>query len=132
MLDAEGNVVALAGIMQNLTHDFEIVHPLGEIRTVVDYIVEHYHERISIETLASQAFLSSRQFERRFQSLFRMSPGEFILKVRIDAAARFLIESELSVTQIAQQCGFYDNSHFTRQFKSKMGISPNQFRKKFS
>ena len=132
LFDADGNVVALAGIMQNLSHDFEIVNPFGEIRTVVDYIVEHYYERLSIETLASQAFLSSRHFERRFRSLFHMSPGEFILKVRIDAAVRLLLESELSVTQIALQCGFYDNSHFTRQFKTKMGISPIQFRKKFS
>lgn len=132
LFDAGGNVVVLAGIMQNLAHDFEISHPLGEMRMVIDYIVEHYHEQINIETLASLTFLSIRQFERRFQKLFHMSPGEFILKVRIDAAVRLLIESDFSVTQIAQQCGFYDNSHFTRQFKRKMEDSPIQFRKKFS
>ena len=132
LFDAAGNVIVLAGIMQNLTHDFEIAHPFGEVRTVVDYIIEHYNERIDIETLASKTFLSPRQFERRFQSLFHMSPGKFILKVRVDAAVRLLIESESSVTQIALQCGFYDNSHFTRQFKHWMGISPIQFRKQFS
>ena len=132
LFDTDGNVVVLAGIMQNLTHDFEVVHPFGEIRTAVDYIVEHYHERIGIETLASLTFLSVRQFERRFRHLFHMSAGEFILKVRINAAVRLLVESESSITQIALQCGFYDNSHFTRQFKSKMGISPIRFRKRFS
>jgi AraC-like DNA-binding protein len=132
LFDAEGNVIALAGIMQNFAHDFKISLPFGEMYTVIDYIVEHYHQRINIETLASLAFLSVRQFERRFQGLFHMTPGEFILKVRIDAAVRHLIESDLSITKIAIQCGFYDNSHFTRQFKSKMGISPIQFRKKFS
>ena len=132
LFDAAGNVVVLAGIMQNLVHDFEAFHPLDEMRTVIDYIVKHYHKQISLETLASLSFLSVRQFERRFRGLFHMSPGEFILKVRIDAAMRLLMESTLSMTQIAQRCGFYDNSHFTRQFKKKMGDSPIQFRKKFT
>lgn len=132
LFDADGNVVVLAGIMQNLAHDFEIAHPLDEMRAVIDYIVKHYHEPINLETLAALVFLSVRQFERRFRRLFHMSPGEFILKVRIDAAVRLLMESDLSVTYIAQQCGFYDNSHFTRQFKKKMSVSPIQFRKKFS
>jgi len=132
MLGAGNEVVALAGIMQNLTHEFEVAHPLGEMQAVVDHVIEHYHERIGIETLASLTFLSPRQFERRFRSLFHSSPGEFILKVRIDAATRLLMESDLSITQIAIQCGFYDNSHFTRLFKKKMSDSPIQFRKKFS
>jgi len=130
MLGRGNEVVALTGIMQNLAHEFEIAHPLGEMQAVVDHVIEHYHERISMETLASLAFLSVRQFERRFRSLFHSSPGEFILKVRIDAATRLLMESDLSITQIAILCGFYDNSHFTRLFKKKMGDSPIQFRKK--
>ena len=132
MLDTGGNVVALAGIMQNLAHEFEIAQPLDEMQAVVDHVIEHYHERIDMETLASLTFLSVRQFERRFRNLFHSSPGEFILKVRIDAAARLLLESDFSITQIALQCGFYDNSHFTRLFKKKLGDSPSQFRKKFS
>jgi len=132
MLDAKGNVVVLAGIMQDLAHGFEIAHPLDEMQAVVNHVVEHYHERLNVETLAALTFLSPRQFERRFRKLFHSSPGEFILKVRIDAATRLLMESDFSVTQIAIQCGFYDNSHFTRLFKRKMGDSPVQFRKKFS
>ena len=132
LLDTEGNVVALAGIMRNLVDESEITLPFIEMRAVVEHIVEHYSERIDVEKLASRAFLSTRQFERRFRSLFQMSPSDFILKVRIDAARRLLVVSDLSITQIALQCGFFDNSHFTRQFKKKMGVSPLQFRKKFS
>jgi len=127
-----GDVVAIAGIMRNLVHEFETAHPFSEMRAVVDHIFAHYHERTDVNTLASLTFLSSRQFERRFRNLFHVSPGEFILKVRIDASLRLLMESDLSITQIALACGFFDNSHFTRQFKKKMGVSPNQFRKKFS
>jgi len=131
LFGADGDVIILAGIMQELGRELEIPQPFREIGAAVDYILEHYHERIEMETLASLAFLSVRQFERRFRSLFHVSPGEFILKVRIDAAVRLLLESDFSMTQIALRCGFYDNSHFTRQFKKKMGVSPIQFRKKF-
>lgn len=132
LFNAAGEVIALAGIMQNLADDLTIAYPFGEMQAVIDYIVAHYQEQISVKKLVALTFLSSRQFERRFRGLFHMSSGDFILKVRIDAALRYLIESDFSITQIALQCGFYDNSHFTRQFKKKIGISPIQFRKKFS
>ena len=131
LFDTNDTVVALAGIMWDLAHKLNISQPFDDMKTVVDHIFEHYDERISLETLASLTFLSPRQFERRFRSLLHSSPTEFILKTRIDAAARLLVESKLSVTEIALRCGFYDNSHFTRQFKKKMGVSPTQFRKKF-
>ena len=132
LFDTNGTVVALAGIMWDLAHKLDISQPFDDMRVVIDHIFEHYSERIDIETLASLIYLSPRQFERRFRNLLYTSPTEFILKVRIDAATRLLVESKLSVTEIALRCGFYDNSHFTRQFKKKMNVSPIQFRKKFS
>lgn len=131
LMDAKGTFVALAGIMWDLVHELDISQPFEDMRVVVDHIFAHYDKRISLETLASLRFLSPRQLERRFRGLFHTSPTEFILKVRLDTATRLLIESNSSITEIAMQCGFYDNSHFTRQFKKKLGVSPHQFRKKF-
>jgi AraC-like DNA-binding protein len=131
LLDSDGNVIATAGIMRNLTLEYETVNPLNEMKNVIDYIFVHYQEKISVETLASLVFLSPRQFERRFHEFFHLPPSDFILKVRIDMAIRLLIESDVSITQIAVQCGFYDNSYFTRQFKRRMVLSPLQFRKKY-
>lgn len=131
LFDDRRQVVGTTGIMRNLTHEFEAAHPLTEMREVVDFIFEHYHERISIEQLASLAFLSCRQFERRFRRFFFMSPSDFVLKIRIDVSVRLLIETDFSITKIANRVGFYDNSYYTRQFKKAMGLSPLQFRKKF-
>ncbi|MDR1268285.1 MAG: AraC family transcriptional regulator [Planctomycetaceae bacterium] len=131
LMDTEGHVVAIAGLMRNLSQEYETANPLSEMKNVIDYIFVHYQEKISLDTLASLVFLSQRQFERRFQELFYLSPSDFILKVRIDRAIRFLIESDDSITQIALNCGFYDNSYFTRQFKKIMSMSPLQFRKKY-
>jgi AraC-like DNA-binding protein len=132
LLDAEGKVVATAGLMRNLSQEYETANPLNEMKTVIDYIFAHYHEKITLDTLASLVFLSPRQFERRFYEIFCLSPSNFILKVRIDKAIRCLVESEVSITQIAINCGFYDNSYFTRQFKKMTEMSPLQFRKKYA
>jgi len=131
LMDDHGNALAIAGLMRNLEHEYESMNPMNEMKSVIDYIFIHYHEKISVDTLASLVFLSPRQFERRFHDLFHVSPSDFILKIRIDTAIRLLIESKDSITKIAQHCGFYDNSYFTRQFRKMMNLSPLQFRQKY-
>ncbi|MDR2641529.1 MAG: AraC family transcriptional regulator [Planctomycetaceae bacterium] len=132
LIDIDGNVIAIAGLMWNLSQEYKTVYPLSEMKNVIDYIFSHYREKISIETLASLVFLSQRQFERRFREIFCLSPSDFILKVRLDNAICYLVESEESITQIAINCGFYDSSYFTRQFKKMTAMSPKQFRKKYA
>ncbi|MDR0390542.1 MAG: AraC family transcriptional regulator [Planctomycetaceae bacterium] len=132
LFDAEKNVVATAGIMRNLSQEYESTNPLNEMEVVINYILAHYNEKITLDKLASLVFLSPRQFERRFQEIFCLSPSNFILKIRIRKAIRCLIDSDDSITQIALSCGFYDNSYFTRQFKKITKMSPIQFRKKYA
>jgi hypothetical protein len=96
MLGTGGDVVALAGIMQNLAHEFEIAHPLGEMQAVVDHVIEHYHERIGIETLASLTFLSLRQFERRFRLRKLPSSAGFMTIVILRGFSRKKWEIPLS------------------------------------
>jgi transcriptional regulator GlxA family with amidase domain len=118
--------------MRSLSHEYESTYPALEIKKAVDYIFEHYTERIDVERLASLVFFSRRQLERRFQQVFHLSPKDFICKIRIDTAIRLLIDSDLSITQIALETGFYDNSDLTRHFKRMVGLSPLQFRKKYA
>ncbi|MDR3111347.1 MAG: AraC family transcriptional regulator [Planctomycetaceae bacterium] len=129
--DRGGDIVAIAGIMRNLDHEYKSVNPLGEMKAVLDYIFTHYSERITLEDLAQLVFLSPRQFERYFQKLFKVSPSNFILKFRTDIAMKRLIESEDSITQIAIACGFYDNSYLTRQLKKMTGMTPIKFRTEY-
>lgn len=128
----QGNLLAIAGLMRNMHYEYESAHPLNDMKSVVDYIFEHYTEKISVKTLASLVHLSPRQFERRFHEIFQSSPSDFIQKVRLDTAIRMLIGSRESLTCIAYRCGFYDSSDFTHQFKKMMAMTPIQFRKKYS
>jgi transcriptional regulator GlxA family with amidase domain len=56
---------------------------------------------------------------------------QYIREVRVGVARHLLETSNQSLTNIAVQCGFYDQSHFTRQFKASTGITPLDYRRRF-
>lgn len=69
------------------------------------------------------AGLSISQFERRFRDACGTSPRKYVLRVRVDAAARMLIGTGLTVSEIAQECGFHDHAHLSRSFR-KILVNP--------
>ena len=95
----------------------------------VAYIHSHYTENISISTLAAMEYLSDSRFREVFRETFGMPPSEFIIRLRISRACELLQVSDLSVTQVAEICGYQDPLYFSRLFYKKMGISPQSYRK---
>ncbi|HIK90856.1 MAG TPA: helix-turn-helix domain-containing protein, partial [Planctomycetes bacterium] len=63
---------------------------------------------------------------------FGITPNHYIREVRIGVARHLLESDQLSMAQVASQCGFYDQSHFSRQFKKSTGLSPLQYRRRYS
>jgi transcriptional regulator GlxA family with amidase domain len=59
-----------------------------------------------------------------------MSPGEYVMRLRLQLARRQLIESNEPVNLIASRCGFFDQSHFTRLFRKHTGLTPSHYRRK--
>ena len=78
----------------------------------------------SLADLAARAHLSASQLQREFRRLFGMTPGDYILKIRLHMARRELEQTDRPVGRIALDCGFYDQSHFTRSFRSDTGLRP--------
>ncbi len=91
-----------------------------------------YAEDLDIKHLARLARLSVSQLDRRFKRLFQMTPREFVLRVRLNAACRLLTSTEESLTEIALRTGFYDQSHFTKHFRRQIGMTPRRYRGKYS
>lgn len=85
-------------------------------------------EELDLAMLAARASVSQSQLERRFRQLLGTSPGEYILRVRVNASRELLENTDRTVADIAQAVGFYDNSHFTRSFRRRMSCSPKQYR----
>lgn len=125
-----GEVVGVCGIVQNHEHAMEDSD--DPVIKMVHFIKRNYASSLSIPELSKQAGLSQRQLERLFKKRFRVSPREYIIRLRILIAADQLTQSHKTITQIALDCGFYDHSSFTRYFKRNMGCLPRAYRKEHS
>ena len=77
------------------------------------------------------AKLYSTQFNVRFRELLRMSPSEYMLKLRIEIAQKLLNTSNMSITAITAEAGFYDQSHFIKRLKKATRVTPLGYRKQF-
>jgi len=84
-----------------------------------------------MKEMAAMAKLSSTQFNARFRELLRMSPSEYIPKLRIEVAQKLLSTSNKSIAETAAEAGFYDQSHFTKRFRRVTGMTPLAYRKQF-
>lgn len=86
--------------------------------------------RVSVESLASRAGLSTRQFSRRFRAAFGTPPATYIKRLRLDAG-RTLLGQGISIAQAAHATGFGSSDGFRRAFESRFGVSPGEYRKRF-
>jgi len=72
--------------------------------------------------------MSVRQFERKFRATFQMTPQDYMIRMRIIEACDLLFRTNLPVTTVALDAGFYDHSDFARQFRRQMGQTASQYR----
>lgn len=98
------------------------------LRDQIERIKELPYGSISVPKLAAEASLSLSHYRRRFAKLTNTRPNAFFLQQRLQSAQTLLIESILNIDQIAQALGYRDTPFFSRQFKSKTGVPPSQFR----
>ncbi len=129
---ADQQIVGIAGVMRDFQRTESLVKPYQELEQVLAYVLEHYPERLRIEDLAKQVHLSVSQFDRKFKRLFRMTPLQYVLRVRINAASQALLHSDRPIATIADETGFYDQSSFTKHFAKQTGLTPRQFRRRYA
>ncbi|MBX5170348.1 helix-turn-helix transcriptional regulator [Rhizobium sp. NZLR1b] len=106
------------------------VHPLSAWRLgrVRRYAESRLDQRMSLEELADVAGFSRAHFAATFKAATSMSAHEFLLRMRIQAAARLLICTDLALVEIALQTGFQNQPHFTTVFKRITAITPRKWR----
>jgi len=106
--------------------------PRGNIRDVQIWLLDRLAEDISVETMAEQAAMSLRTFNRHFKKATGRTPAGFVQEARIEAARSLLEDSELPVKLIAAQCGFGDEERMRRAFHRTLGVSPQDYRMRFA
>ena len=92
------------------------------------YIREHLSEDLSLKTLAKICNLDPTYLHKLYSSAFGMTPARRVLNYRINAAKRGLLAQEISLEELAEQCGFSSQSYFCYRFKEYTGKTPMQYR----
>jgi AraC-like DNA-binding protein len=96
------------------------------VKRACEYLAEHYSENVSLEKLACIANLSPFHFNRVFSEQLGLPPHAFQTQLRVLRAQK-LLRQGYSISSVAAETGFADQSHFTRQFKRLTIITPGQF-----
>ena len=86
---------------------------------------------MSVEELAKTEFLSPSRYRTIFKQTLGVSPIEYISKERIRLACHLIEHGDLSLSQIAEACGYSDRLYFQRVFKKYIGITPGEYKAKF-
>lgn len=102
----------------------------GTLKPVTEFINAHYTENITLAKLASLAGTSTTNLRILFARTFGMPPSRYITTIRINAALKLLETTDKLVSEIAEKCGFYDQSHFEKMFKRERGITPGEYRRR--
>ncbi len=99
------------------------------IYDISEYISSNFSTDISLFSLSRQFGFSEGHLSRKFKSVLGMGINEYINYIRILNAEKLLKETDFSVTEIAEKCGFHDSNYFSTVFKKTMDITPHKYRK---
>lgn len=100
-------------------------HP--QLAEALRYLREHYAEEISLPLLARRCGLSPAYLCRLCRRETGLTPGQYLLRTRIERACCLLEETDLNVSQIALRTGFNSTAYFDRRFRLQMGLSPSEY-----
>lgn len=100
-----------------------------ECHKVKRYIETNYHDKITLDSLASNCNLTKYYLSHKFTEFYRKSPIAYLTEVRITAAKDLLKTTNLSIEEIASGTGFSSSSYFSQTFQKFCHMSPQQYRK---
>ena len=128
--DEGGGVVGIVVISDDLRAGAASAsaHHHANLQAAIELARRRYADPLKVADLAIAAGLSPAQLERATRRTLGVSPKQLIIRTRIDEALRRLDATSLSLASIAGECGFYDQSSFTRQFQRAVGITPGAYR----
>lgn len=143
-IDAESLSSALNHARQKVSLDFEVsshqstfsagidssseLTPYQISEVIYDYINNFYYENIKISMFSDKYFFSKEYISRNFKSRYGYGIYEYVLKVRMENAAKMLEDGSIKIQDVGSKVGFPDNNHFSKAFKNYYDISPSEYR----
>lgn len=98
------------------------------VQVMLVFIHTHYSEDISLVDIANAGMISIAQCNRCFKQMLNITPYEYLIQYRLTKSMSLLQDATLNITEISDQVGFNNVTHFIQAFKKKYGISPKKYR----
>lgn len=95
----------------------------------LDYIEQNPAQEITLKKLSRIANMSISSYTSKFRALIGLSPLDYCIHLRLTKARKLLLDSKLSLSEIAVECGFYDSNYLIKLFRQREGITPAKLRK---
>ena len=111
--------------------DKEISHSLEKVKDAIYIVQNRYSQNLTVDEVASLCGFSESHFMKLFKDLSGESFTNYLINYRLRVAAKLLTSSDSKILDIAVDCGFNNQSYFTRAFTKKFGVSPFSYRKSF-
>ncbi len=109
--------------------DFLADQELSRLIPALRFMETEFHKGPTLNQIAKVVHLSPFHFHRRFTELLGITPKHFLLSCQIDQAKRMLVAGDRELAEIAKECGFAHQSHFTSRFKQATGLTPTRWRR---
>jgi AraC-like DNA-binding protein len=126
--DIRGRIIGTMGVLRPPDARERQFPAFNILSQAVVRLRRDFGRQFSIAALASECGLSIRAMQRQFQRVFGLTPQEFLIKTRVAAACHLLRTTARSLSEIAVECGFADQSSFTQHFRRHVGATPRQYR----
>lgn len=109
--------------------DRMIYHNVIRLSPVIDYIAEHFEEKIYVESLAEIINVTSDYFIKMFKDSIGKTPIDYINGLRVNKAMQYLVETDMPMSDISDKIGFCNANYFHKIFKQYTDVSPLAYRK---
>jgi AraC-like DNA-binding protein len=99
------------------------------LRAAVELAHASFDQPLRVADLAAAAGVSADRLERAMRRVLGISPKQYLIRIRAEHAATLLATTDRSIAEVAAECGYYDQSQLTRQFRGHIGLTPREYRK---
>jgi AraC family transcriptional regulator len=100
-----------------------------QVRKVLEYIDRHITSRLPVADLCALVGRSQAHFSRSFRATLGHSPHAFVVRRRVELAAEYMLQTDMSLSDIALGCGFVDQAHLSKHFRAVAGETPAAWRR---
>lgn len=112
--------------------EFQKQHGDDAVLKSQNWLEKNYAQAVSIDQMARESGMSTRNFKRRFKKAIGDTPLVYLQRFRVEAAKRLLEKSKVSIEEVSFQVGYENTAFFRTLFKKNLGITPHQYRNKFT